>query len=154
MRTPPSSPVSIRRRPRLKGSSCISSLTHGACTSSSRRAVAPSTSDKHSPHFVSHSRSDVKKFESTLARIRCFDYGADWHNANTTMLMTGIARRIFGAAAPAASLPCASALVGGERGTDDATALTERYGIDRMPKESPDSGSAERVAFVVLHRNP
>jgi hypothetical protein len=69
----------------------------------------------------------VKKFESTLARIRCFDYGADWHNANTTMLMTINTQTFPAEAAPAASLACASALVGGERGTDDATALTGRY---------------------------
>jgi len=43
------------------------------------------------------------------------------------MLMTINTPPFVAEAAPAASLPCASALVGGERGTDDAAVLTGRY---------------------------
>ena len=69
----------------------------------------------------------MKKFESTLARIRCFDYGADWHKAIHIMYMTINTQTFLAEAVSAATLPCASAPVGSERRTDDAPALTGRY---------------------------
>jgi hypothetical protein len=44
-----------------------------------------------------------------------------------TMQMTINTHTFLAEAAPAASLPCASAPIGSERRTDDARALTGRY---------------------------
>ena len=77
-------------------------------------------------YFVVDCRTDVKKFESTLARIRCFEYGAKRQYATHTMQMTHTTNTFLAEAARVASSTDAQAPVNGERRIDEALALAER----------------------------
>jgi hypothetical protein len=65
-------------------------------------------------------RSHVKNFQTTLANVRHFTYGA-------LVLMINATQTFLAEAACAASTAFAHAPVAGERRTDDAPALAGRY---------------------------